>query len=70
MSQHHSLTVVIPAYEETENLEILVPQVLLELKKLSLSTFQILVVMRLNEQPKSQLSGLNGVKEFEKLTSV
>ena len=49
MSHDYSLTVVIPAYEENENLEVLVPQVLLELKKLSLTTFQILVVMRLNE---------------------
>lgn len=49
MSQQYSLTVVIPAYEENQNLEVLIPQVLLELEELSLSRFQILVVMRLNE---------------------
>lgn len=49
MTQHYSLTVAIPAYEENENLEVLIPQVLLELKKLPLTAFQILVVMRLNE---------------------
>jgi dolichol-phosphate mannosyltransferase len=53
MTHEYSLTVVIPAYEENENLEVLLPQVLLELTNLPLAAFQILVVMRLNESPAS-----------------
>jgi dolichol-phosphate mannosyltransferase len=45
----NSLTVVIPAYNENENLEVLIPQVRIELGKLPLTHFLILVVMRSNE---------------------
>ncbi|CAN2170167.1 dolichyl-phosphate beta-D-mannosyltransferase [Candidatus Nanopelagicaceae bacterium] len=53
MSHDHSLTVIIPAYDENENLESLVPSVIFELNKLSLASFQIIVVMRKNEGQES-----------------
>jgi dolichol-phosphate mannosyltransferase len=66
MNRGHSLSVVIPAYEENENLQILIPLILAELKKLPLTKFQILVVMRLNEERDSlraiELLGARAIK--------
>jgi dolichol-phosphate mannosyltransferase len=66
MTQEYSLSVVIPAYEENENLKVLIPLILAELKKLPLTSFQILVVMRLNEERDSlraiELLGARSIK--------
>jgi dolichol-phosphate mannosyltransferase len=66
MTEELSLTVVIPAYEENENLEVLIPLVLLELNKLSLTSYQVLVVMRLGEEQDSlktiESLGANAIK--------
>jgi len=53
MKKGPSLSVVIPAYEESENLHVLIPLILAELNKLPLTFFQILVVMRMNEEQDS-----------------
>ena len=63
MTKACSLTVIIPAYDENKNLEVLIPQVSTQLKNLGIQNSQILVVMRAHEADDSlrQIQSLGAV---------